>query len=30
MLEAIDWRGDEQVLDVGCGNGRRSGERGCG
>ncbi len=21
MLEAIDWRGDEQVLDVGCGNG---------
>jgi ubiquinone/menaquinone biosynthesis C-methylase UbiE len=21
MLEAIEWRGDEQVLDVGCGNG---------
>src|SRR5262245_53396629 len=21
MLEAVDWRGDEQVLDVGCGNG---------
>ena len=21
MLEAVNWRGDEQVLDVGCGNG---------